>query len=184
MDSKDTNPKDSVGIRKVPLHVVPAEVLMELGLAMLEGARKYGSHNYRVAGVRASVYYDAAMRHLMAFWEGENTDPDSGLPHVVKAMACLTVLRDSQQTGNWVDDRPPCLPDGLNLPHLNQQAVEIIDRYPVAHKPYTEAGPPVADPHITCGDCADLDCRRLTGGRFEPDNCATGFGCFRPKDGA
>ena len=64
MDTKPTNPKDAIGIKKVPFSTVPARVIAEIGLAMLEGAAKYGRHNYRVSGVRASVYYDAAMRHI------------------------------------------------------------------------------------------------------------------------
>jgi len=54
--NKQTNPKDAMGIKKVPLSCVPLPVAMELGIAMLEGARRYGRHNYRVIGVRASVY--------------------------------------------------------------------------------------------------------------------------------
>jgi len=63
-DRKDTNPKDAVGIAKAPISVVSAVVVAELGLAMFEGARKYGRHNWRAAKARASVYYDAAWRHL------------------------------------------------------------------------------------------------------------------------
>jgi hypothetical protein len=135
---KDTNPKDAVGVRKAPLSTVPAGVIAELGLAMLEGARKYGRHNYRIAGVRASVYYDAAMRHLLAWFEGEDIDPDSGLSHITKAIATLAVLRDSMQQGNWQDDRPPRAPHGW-LADLNKIAGAIIDRLPDAKDPYTEA---------------------------------------------
>lgn len=136
--SKPSNPKDAVGIRKVPLSTVPAYVMTEIGLAMLEGARKYGRHNYRVVGVRASVYYDAALRHLTAWWEGQDIDPDSGLSHIIKALACLVVLRDSQLMGNWTDDRPPQLP-GVNniMASLNRLAGEIIDRYPEAKDVFT-----------------------------------------------
>lgn len=136
MQTKDTNPKDAVGIRKVALHHVPCQPLMELGLAMGEGAIKYGSHNYRIAGVRASVYYDAALRHLMAWWEGEDNDPDSGLPHLVKAMACLCVIRDAVCNSNWVDDRPPSLKSGW-INDLNKKAGDLIDRLPNAKEPYT-----------------------------------------------
>lgn len=138
MNKKDTNPKDALGIRKVPLSTVPCRVEFELGLAMLEGARKYGRHNYRVAGVRASVYYDAIMRHVKSWWEGEDIDPDSNLPHIVKAMACIAVLRDGQHMNNWIDDRPPCLPNGINIKTLNRQAAEIIEKYPDVKEPFTE----------------------------------------------
>jgi len=137
LTSKDTNPKDAVGITKVPLSVVSAPVLMEIGLGMMEGARKYRRHNYRIAGVRASVYYDATMRHLMAWWEGENTDPDSGLSHVTKALACLSVLRDSMILENWKDDRPPKHKDGW-IGEYNKKVKEIIEKYPENLEPYTE----------------------------------------------
>jgi hypothetical protein len=135
-EKKDTNPKDAVGVRKAGMSCVPAEVLLELGLAMQEGARKYGKFNYRVAGVRASVYYDAAMRHLMAWHEGEDIDPDSGLSHLTKAMACLCVIRDATFRNHFVDDRPPSLPVGWQV-DLNKKAGDLIDRLPNAKKPYT-----------------------------------------------
>jgi len=129
VSSKESNPKDAVGTKKSPFSTIPAGPIAELGVAMLEGALKYGRHNYRAVGVRTSVYYDAALRHLTAFWEGQDIDPDSGLPHIVKAMACLTVLRDSQIVGNVVDDRPPSYPDNW-INGLNQKAAELIDKYP------------------------------------------------------
>jgi len=135
---KMSNPKDSVGIKKVPTSTLPTGPMLEVGLAMMEGARKYGRHNYRIAGVRASVYYDAAYRHLDAFWEGEDIDPDSGIHHLAKAVACLMVLRDSMMMENWVDDRPPKYPGGLDMPALNKQAAGIIERYPDSVPPFTE----------------------------------------------
>lgn len=128
-DTKDTNPKDAVGVRKVCFSVIPWAVIAELGLALLEGARKYGRHNWRVAGVRASVYVDACSRHISDWWEGVDIDKDSGLSHITKAIATLTVLRDSMIQGNWVDDRPPVTPPGW-LEDLNKKASAIIDKYP------------------------------------------------------
>lgn len=135
--TKDTNPKDAVGVRKVPFHVVPARVTAEVGLALLEGGRKYGTYNWRAAGVRTSVYIDATHRHLADFWEGVDTDPDSGLSHVTKAIASLVVLRDSMMQGNWTDDRPIRAAEGW-VQEMNAKAAEIIDRYPDAKAPYTQ----------------------------------------------
>jgi len=137
MTQKQSNPKDSCGIRKVPFHNIPVPVLAELGLAMLEGARKYGSHNYRAIGVRASTYIDAVFRHLnLQFWEGEDIDTDSGVHHVTKAIACLVVLRDSMLQGNWIDDRPIRYENKVE--ELNTKAGEIIDKYPNCVPPYLE----------------------------------------------
>lgn len=137
---KETNPKDAVGIRKAALSMVPFTVIFELALAMLEGARKYGRHNYRRAGVRGSVYFDANMRHMAAWYEGEDIDPDSGLSHVTKAIASLVVLRDSMIRDNWVDDRPPRVEAGW-LAKLNGIASDIITKYPNALAPHTELTP-------------------------------------------
>lgn len=130
MDKKETNPKDALGIKKVPISTVSNAVMMELGLAMMEGALKYGRHNYRISGVRGSVYWDALWRHMTAWWEfGQDHDPDSGVHHITKAIACLMVLRDSQLFGNWVDDRPPPMPIKL-LAEYNKLAVLLIEKYP------------------------------------------------------
>lgn len=138
--AKASNPKDALGILKAPLSTVSSAVLGELGVAMYEGARKYGRHNYRVIGVRASVYYDALIaRHMAAWWEGEDIDEDSGLNHITKAIATLVVLRDAMIQGNWVDDRPPASPKGW-LKALNDKVKEITLKYPNAVEPYTEVG--------------------------------------------
>lgn len=137
---KDSNPKDAVGIRKVPFSTLPWPVLAEVGAAMLEGARKYGRHNYRKIGVRYSVYFDATMRHLTSAWEGEDIDADSKINHISKAIATLTVLRDAQIRGKCVDDRPPGTKGFIKS--LNARAGEICDMYPDAKEPFLAEGPP------------------------------------------
>lgn len=148
--SKDTNPKDAVGIRKAPMSVLPRRPLYEAALGLLEGGRKYGRHNYRIAGVRGSVYFDATMRHLDDWWEGTDIDPDSGLSHITKAICSLLVLRDAMLNDMWMDDRPPKLPEGW-LREVNELAGGVVDRYPDAKDPYTqlEHGPAGAKPPRT-----------------------------------
>lgn len=110
MTIKPTNPKDLVGIKKIPQSCVSQAVMREVGVALMEGDLKYGRHNYREAGVRASIYYDATRRHIDDWWEGESIDTDSGLHNVTKAIAALTVLRDAMIQGKYTDDRPPPTP--------------------------------------------------------------------------
>lgn len=140
---KPSNPKDAIGIDKVPLSTVPLPVLMEIGLGMAEGAIKYGRHNYRAVGVRSSVYFDAAIRHLFAFWEGEDIDPDSGISHVSKCIATLVVLRDAMIQKKLTDDRPPASPKEW-IKEMNAAMQKLRDKYrgqEMAHC-YTEAENP------------------------------------------
>lgn len=140
---KDTNPKDAIGITKLPFSTLSGPAMGELGLAMMEGALKYGRHNYRAIGIRYSVYFDAAMRHIWLWWEGEDIDPDSGLPHITKAMACLMILRDATIHNQYNDDRPPKTPkEGIDrkvwVDGLNVQAKALRGKYPDPKEPYTE----------------------------------------------
>lgn len=140
--AKPSNPKDGMGMKKVPISVVPFPVLWELGVSMTEGGLKYGRHNYRVIGVRASVYIDATVsRHLGAWWEGEDDDPDSGLNHVSKAIASLVVLRDAMIRGTWIDDRPPAS-DPAILRGLNKKVEALMEKFPEGKRvpAYTELG--------------------------------------------
>ena len=125
--TKESNPKDFAGLRKIMFSVLPWRVLHWVALALSEGMWKYGRHNYRKCGVRASVYFDAVVaRHLSDWWEGTDIDPDSGLHHVDKAIAGLLVMRDSMLCGNFIDDRPPAQPIDfaeLNAHHLRLQVM-------------------------------------------------------------
>jgi len=131
------NPKDAVGSKKTPMSAVPAPVLAELAVGMQEGALKYGRHNFREASLRASVYYDAAMRHLMQFWEGEDIDPDSGASHISKAIACLVVFRDGMMNEQWIDDRPPRPAPGW-MERANEQTKALAERYLDPPAPHVE----------------------------------------------
>lgn len=102
---KNTNPKDAIGCDKLPLHLWPETATVAGCLGLLDGALKYGRCNWREAGVRASIYYDACKRHINAWFEGEEIDPDSGLPHLSHALACLAILVDSKACGKLKDDR-------------------------------------------------------------------------------
>lgn len=102
---KPSNPKDIIGSDKMPLHLWP-ETATALGcLGLLDGALKYGRTNWRAVGVRSSIYYDACRRHLNAWFEGEDTDPDSGLPHLAHALACIAIVVDAEAAGKLNDDR-------------------------------------------------------------------------------
>lgn len=148
MEQSGVNPKDAIGSAKNSHGCISRAVIAELGLAMMEGARKYRRHNYRVAPVRAEVYFDAANRHLDAWWEGENIDPDSGLSHLTKAIASLFVLRDAIINDSWHDDRPPKVPEE-HWEFIKERTAELLKKFPESKPPYTALG----DKRFECQQC-------------------------------
>jgi hypothetical protein len=102
---KDTNPKDSIGSDKLPLHLWPTTATAAGSIALLNGALKYGRANWRHAGVRATIYADAIRRHLDAWLEGEEVDPDDGVPHLWAILAGTAILIDAKAAAKLTDDR-------------------------------------------------------------------------------
>jgi hypothetical protein len=68
------------------------------------GGRKYERGNY-LKGYAWSWSFDALMRHLLAFWSGENVDPESGLPHMAHASWHTLALLAFTEHGLGTDDR-------------------------------------------------------------------------------
>lgn len=106
-DSKPTNPKDILALKKLPLSLVPFTAIVGMATAFLEGALKYGRFNWRVKGVKASVYIDAELRHLAKYFNGQDRDKATRVHHLDNAMACLAIIRDAEVNGVLIDDRAP-----------------------------------------------------------------------------
>lgn len=101
-----TNPKDLVGNTKVSLSKLPVIAVAHGAMAMMDGADKYGPFNWRDKAVVASIYVDAAMRHLQCWFEGQEQATDSKVHHLGHAIACCAILLDAQAKGKLLDDRP------------------------------------------------------------------------------
>lgn len=101
-----SNPKDLFGAKKVSISKLPAIAVLHGAHAMMDGARKYGPYNWRDKKVVAGIYVDAALRHIQAWFEGEENASDSGVHHLGHAIACCAILLDAKETGNLIDDRP------------------------------------------------------------------------------
>mgnify|MGYP001616369773 FL=1 len=131
---KPTNPKDVIGSSKLPLHLWPETATVLGSLGLLDGALKYGRSNWRVKGIRMSIYVDALKRHINSLFEGEDLDPDSGLPHEAHILACAAIIVDARAAKNLTDDRQ--YPGGYltfakaMTPHVTRLKTQYRRRHP------------------------------------------------------
>jgi len=89
---------------KPPLALIDRHAIEEIAKVLAFGAKKYEAHNWR-KGIAYSRLLDAALRHLYAFADGEDLDPESGLPHVAHAGCCIVLLLGTMHTHPELDDR-------------------------------------------------------------------------------
>ena len=74
------------------------------------GAKKYAAHNWR-QGISISRLVAAAYRHLGAFNDGEDNDPESGIGHLFHLGCCIMFAA-------WTLKFRPELDDRYNTTHL------------------------------------------------------------------
>lgn len=89
---------------KAPMTLLSREALEQIALVMEFGRQKYAAHNWR-QGFTWSRPLSAALRHLMAFNDGEDKDPESGLSHLAHAACCIMFLLEFEKTHPDLDDR-------------------------------------------------------------------------------
>jgi len=94
---------------KLRMDLLPPDVLVALAEVLTDGAAKYGDRNWE-EGMAWSRPYAALMRHLLAFWGGQDTDPESGHPHMWHVLTNAAFLVAYQQREVGEDDRQQVWP--------------------------------------------------------------------------
>lgn len=94
---------------KPMLSLIPYSALTEEARVLMFGMEKYGRDNWR-QGFEWTRLIDAGMRHLQAFNEGEELDPESGLSHLAHARCCLAFLIEFEKTHPELDNRHKQVP--------------------------------------------------------------------------
>ena len=89
---------------KPRLDLLPTSSLESIAEVLTFGAAKYSDNNW-CRGARWGRYYSALLRHLFAWWRGEDLDPETGLSHLAHAGCCLLFLMEYQRNGWGSDDR-------------------------------------------------------------------------------
>lgn len=96
---------------KLRLDLVPPEAMFALAEVFAFGATKYAEFGWEEGGLSAKRLYAAALRHLTAYWQAHRLDdedgqldPESGLPHLYHALACISMLVTLAERGLLGDD--------------------------------------------------------------------------------
>ena len=76
---------------KSRVELVDPAFIEGIGKVLAFGAQKYEAHNWR-KGIKISRLLGGALRHLLSLLRGEDTDPESGLPHVHHLGCCVMFL--------------------------------------------------------------------------------------------
>jgi len=92
------------GVKPERMDLIPPDFLLMLSRVFAAGAEKYEDHNY-LKGFEWSKSYAAMQRHVLAFWGGEDIDPETGQPHLgCAAFHCAALFMFSEH-GLGTDDR-------------------------------------------------------------------------------
>lgn len=125
---------------KPRMELLPGDALQEVAKVLAAGAIKYDDHNWR-QGMAHSRLIGAALRHIHAFNDGEDLDPETGLSHLAHASCCLLFLTTYKLQNLGIDDRH--FKDGGYVADNEEYDKIIASHYGYAHKPYNlrlEAG--------------------------------------------
>lgn len=90
---------------KLPYHLLPPDAVEEILKVLEFGANKYAPRNWE-KGMAWSRPFSALMRHMWAWWRGENADPETGLSHLAHAGCCILFLLGYELRKIGEDDRP------------------------------------------------------------------------------
>jgi len=89
---------------KVQMELIPPEMLWAVGEVLTYGAKKYRARNWE-HGMKWSRPFGALMRHMWAWWRGEEKDPETGMSHLWHAGCSIAFLIAYEARGTGEDDR-------------------------------------------------------------------------------
>lgn len=88
---------------KPRMDLLDAQALEGLAAVLTFGAKKYAANNWR-KGIGNSRLIAALLRHLFAISRGEETDPESGLPHIDHVGCCWMFLSNNMKNRPDLND--------------------------------------------------------------------------------
>ena len=82
---------------KPRMSLLPKGALSAVIRVLEFGASKYAENNWQTVTDARRRYYDAMLRHIDAWWQGEQKDSETGESHLAHAICCAMFLM-------WLDN--------------------------------------------------------------------------------
>ena len=101
---KKNEPGKKFDAGKPAMELLAPDALLGIATILSYGAKKYDARNWE-KGMSWSRIIGGILRHLMAIMVGEDTDPESGLPHVDHLGCGVMFLSAYMKRGIGTDDR-------------------------------------------------------------------------------
>lgn len=92
------------GAKAARFDLIPTAPLITLATLYGKGAEKYADRNWE-RGYEWSLSYSALLRHAVAFWSGEDCDPEHGLPHLASVAWHAFAMMEWSSTHPELDNR-------------------------------------------------------------------------------
>lgn len=77
---------------KLRYSLIPLDALQDVVKVLEFGAKKYAPDNWKYVDKAQERYWDAAMRHIVAYKLEDKADSETGLSHLAHAVCCLLFL--------------------------------------------------------------------------------------------
>jgi len=77
---------------KLRWSLIPLDALQDVVKVLEFGAKKYAPDNWKYVDKAQERYWDAAMRHIVAYKLDNKADSETGLSHLAHAICCLLFL--------------------------------------------------------------------------------------------
>lgn len=101
--------KNDIG--KARMDLIDPEWFLDVGRVLTWGSGAYDEsqkvyeNNWRQGGMRWGQVYAALQRHSLAFWSGEEIDPETGIPHMAHIACNSMFLHYYARNARHLDDR-------------------------------------------------------------------------------
>ena len=98
---------------KPTFELIPFDLLADVNKVLQHGRDTYGLGNWKKTnGFKMSRPFNALLRHMFAWWSGEDNDKQTGISHLAHAMCNLLFMMYHFKYNKQSDDRPIWVGEG------------------------------------------------------------------------